>query len=133
MAMVFADALRNARANQHTALVDAGPGPGLIRVYDGIRPVAGGAVTTLLAELVFGDPSFPVSAGGVRTANPIGQDPSANANGTATWFREVDSVGTFVADGDVGLVGTDMIVNSTSVVVGLPMSITSYNYTEGNA
>ena len=130
--MSFASALRNARADQFGVFTDAGPAAGLIRVYDGVRPAAGGAATTLLAELTFSDPSFSAAAAGVATANAITQDASANASGTATWFRVVDSVGTFVTDGDIGLAGADMNVNTTAVAAGQPFAVTSFVLTEGN-
>ena len=136
MALAMSTALRNARADQVTVAMDAGAGAGMTRVYSGVRPVSGGAVTTLLAEMVHADPSAPAAINGVRTANPINQDPSANAQGDASWYREVDSDGNFVMDGNVGL-ATDvpvpeMVVPAIAVSIGLPFSITSHVLTEGN-
>lgn len=133
MALGFDVTLRNSRLDEITAEVDAGAGAGLLRIYDGVRPATGGAVTTLLAELTFSDPSFPAAAAGVLTANSITQDASANATGTATWFRVVDSDSNFVMDGDVGTSGSDLNLNTTSIVAGLPVSVTSFVLTEGNA
>ena len=92
-------------------------------------------MTTLLAELAFSDPAFGVPASGVLTANAINDDTSANAAGTATWFRVVDSNGTFVYDGSVGLTssGEDLELNTTTFSVGLNVSVTSLMITEGNA
>lgn len=134
MALEFADTLANARALAITNARDAGTGAGKIRIYDGVRPAKGGAATTLLAELTFSDPSAPAAVAGVLTANAITGDPSADATGTATWFREVDSDNVFVMDGDVGLSGSgaDLILNDVNVVVGLPVNISSYVNTEGN-
>lgn len=135
MTIEYNDTLRNARANQITAARDAGAGAGLIRIYDGVRPAKGGAPTTLLAELTFSDPSAPAAAGGVLTANPITGDASANASGAATWFREVDSDGNFVLDGDASLSGGggDLILNDVNIVAGQPVNISSNVSTEGNA
>jgi len=133
MAIAYSTALRNARLNQVTASVDAGSGAGLLRIYDGTRPATGGTATTLLAELTFSDPSFGAASGGVLTASAITQDAAANATGTATWFRVVDSAGTFVMDGDVGTSGSDLNLNSTSISTGVAVSITSFVLTEGNA
>jgi len=132
MALEFADTLANARALAITTARDAGTGSGKIRIYDGIRPSKGGAVTTLLAELTFSNPSAPASVSGVLTANAITGDPSAAATGTATWFREVDSDNVFVMDGDVGLSGSDLNLNDVNIVIGLPVNISSYVNTEGN-
>lgn len=133
MAIAYSTALRNARLNQVTASVDAGSGAGLLRIYDGTRPATGGTATTLLAELTFSDPSFGAASDGVLTASAITQDAAANANGTATWFRVVDSAGTFVMDGNVGTSGSDLNLNSTSISTGVAVSITSFVLTEGNA
>lgn len=131
MAIEINDTLANARADQITAARDAGAGAALIRIYDGTRPAKGGAVTTLLAELTFSDPSSPSASSGVLTASTI-TGANAVATGTATWYREVDSNGLFVLDGDVGTSGSDLNLNTTSIVVGNPVNITSYVVTEGN-
>ncbi len=57
---------------------------------------------------------------------------SANATGTATWFREVDSNGNFILDGDVGISGADLNLNDVNIVAGQPVNISSYVITEGN-
>lgn len=132
MAIKFADTLGNARANQITVARDAALTAGKIRIYDGTRPAKGGTVTTLLAELTFSDPSAPSATSGVLTASAITGDTSANASGTATWFREVDGDGVFVLDGDVGLSGSDLNLNDVNIVAGQPVDITSYVITEGN-
>jgi len=131
MAIEINDTLANSRADQITAARDAGAGAGLIRIYDGVRPAKGGAATTLLAELTFSDPSSPSAASGVLTASTI-TGANAVATGTATWYREVDSNGLFVLDGDVSTSGSDLNLNTVSIVVGNPVNITSYVVTEGN-
>ena len=132
MALGFVATLRNNMLDEITALVDAGASNGFIRIYDGVRPATGGAVTTLLAELDMSDPSFPAAAGGVLTANAITDEASAPAAGTATWFRVVDSDGTAIIDGDVGTSGSDMNLNSTAITSGLSVSVTSFILTAGN-
>jgi len=133
MTIAFNVALRNARADQITIARDAGPAGGNIRIYDGTRPATGGAVTTLLGELTLADPSSPSASGGVLTASSITGDTSADNTGTASWYREVDSNGVFVMDGDCGLSGSDLNLNTLSVVAGLPIDITGNAITEGNA
>lgn len=132
MAVAFATTLRNARADQITTAMDAGASAALLRIYDGVRPATGGAATTLLAELPFSDPSAPAASGGVLTASAITDDSSANATGTATWGRWVDSDSTFVGDFDVGTSGSDLNLNTTSIVAGAQVSVTSHVLTEGN-
>lgn len=124
--------LRNARANVIRDAVDAGPGPGLFRVYDGTRPATGGTATTLLAELTFSDPSAANASGGVLTFSAITADASANATGTATWGRMVDSTGAFVEDFSVGTSAADYILNTVSITSGVQVQCTSAAITEGN-
>ena len=132
MAMGLADTIRNNRLTQILNAIDAGPAAGFLRIYDGTRPAKGGTATTLLAELTFSDPSGTVSAG-VLTFSAVNQDPSANATGTATWARIVDSTGAFVADFNVGTSGSDINLNSVAISTGQAVQITSATITEGNA
>lgn len=133
MALAFATTLRNAMLDQIKTALDAGAGAALIRIYDGTRPATGGAATTLLAELTCTDPSAGAAASGVLTFSSITQDSSANATGTATWFRMVDSVATFVMDGNVGTSGSDLNLTTTAIVITQPVSISSATITAGNA
>lgn len=105
----------------------------LLRIYDGSRPATGGTATTLLAELTCGTPFAAAAVNGVLTLSAITQDSSANATGTATWFRIVKSDGTtHVMDGNVGTSGSDLNLTTTSIVSGQPVSVTSFVITEGN-
>ena len=63
---------------------------GYLRIYDGSQPAtANTAVSSqvLLAELRFNATAFAATSGGVMTANAITAESSANASGTASWFR----------------------------------------------
>lgn len=133
MALAFATTLRNSMLDQIKTALDAGAGAALIRIYDGTRPATGGTATTLLAELTCSDPSAGAAASGVLTFSAITQDSSANATGTATWFRMVDSVATFVMDGNVGTSGSDLNLTTVSIVATQPVSISSATITAGNA
>lgn len=105
----------------------------LLRIYDGSRPATGGAATTLLAELTCGTPFAAPAVNGVLTLGAITQDASANATGTATWFRIVKADGTtHVLDGNVGTSGSDLNLTTTSIVIAQPVSVTSFVLTEGN-
>jgi len=133
MTVALATTLRNSRADEITTALDAGSGAALLRIYSGTRPATGGTVTTLLAELTFSDPVASAASGGVLTASAITADTSANATGTATWGRLVDSDATFVGDYDVGTSGSDLNLNTTAIVAGATVSVTSFVMTEGNA
>lgn len=134
MTISMTTAARNARADSITTTAG---NAALLRFYDGTPPASANAAlsgNTLLAELTAGSPFAPAASGGVLTANSITQDSSANATGTASFFRLYKSDGTTVVmQGTVGTSGADMIVNTTSFVSGGPVACTSFALTEGNA
>lgn len=132
LALAFSTTMRNEMVQRVQVNIDLGAGAGLFRIYDGTRPATCGTATTLLAELTFTDPCAPSSSGGVLTFSAITADASANATGTATWFRNVDSTGTCCVDGNVGTSGSDLNLNSTSIATGQNVAVTSYVITEGN-
>ena len=122
--------IRNAMLDAITTRAGASA---LLRIYDGSRPATGGTATTLLAELTCNATFAAAAASGVLTLNAITQDSSANASGTATWFRIVKSDGTtFVMDGNVGTSGSDLNLTTTTIVSTQPVSVTSFVITEGN-
>jgi len=131
-ALAFPAAIRNGWLDDINAALNAGAGAALIRIYDGTRPATGGAATTLLAELTCSDPAAGAPAAGVLTFSAITQDASANATGTATWFRMVDSTAGFVMDGNVGTSGSDLNLTTTSIVATQPVSISSATITAPN-
>lgn len=130
MAIAYSTAVRNAMLD---AITSAAGASALLSIYDGTRPATGGAATTLLAQLTCNATFAPAASGGVLTLNSITQDSSANATGTATWFRITTSGATFVLDGNVGTSGSDLNLTTTAIVSGQPVSVTSFTITEGNA
>lgn len=133
MALGYASALRNAKLDAITTFAG---NAALLRIYNGTQPATGGTATTLLAELTCGTPFAAGASGGVLTLGSITQDSSANATGTATWFRIVKSDGTtHVMDGTVTATGGggDMTLSTTSVVSGQPVQVTSFTITDNNA
>ena len=130
MALGVNSTTRNAWLDSITSRAGASA---LLRIYDGTRPATGGAATTLLAELTCNATFAPAASGGVLTLNAITADSSANATGTATWFRIVQSGGsTHVLDGDVGTSGSDLNFNSVSFVTGGNVAVTSFTITAPN-
>lgn len=122
-------AVANAAADAAVALANGGA----LRIYNGTQPAtAATAVSsqTLLAELTLGNPAFGSASNGVATANSITADSSANATGTASWFRVVSSGGTGLWDGTVGTSGSDLNLDSVSLVSGGNVSVTSFTFTE---
>lgn len=107
---------------------------GYIRIYTGTQPSTADTAlsgNTLLAELRFGSTAFGASSSGVSTANSITADSSADATGTAAWFRALKSDGsTVVFDGSVGTSSADMVLNSVAISSGAAVSVTAFTYTE---
>ena len=132
MAIAYeAATLRDARMD---AITTHAGNAALLRIYDGSRPATGGTATTLLAELTCGTPFAAAAVNGVLTLGAITQDSSANATGTASWFRIVKADGTtHVMDGNCGTSGSDLNLTTLSIVSGQPVSISSFVITEGNA
>lgn len=130
MALGYSVALRNAQLDAITTAVGAS---GKIRIYSGTRPATGGTATTLLAELPCSAAFAPAASAGVLTVNTITSDSSADATGTASWFRVLTSANVAVIDGDVGTSGSDLNLNSVSLTAGGTVSISSFTITAGNA
>jgi hypothetical protein len=90
------------------------------------------AVSTqnLLAELTLNSTAFGAAVAGVATANSITSDSTADASGTATWFRVVKSDGTTVLwDGSVGTSGCDLNLNTAAIEAGAIVAVTALAYT----
>lgn len=124
MAIYYSPTVRNARM---TAVVTDAGANAQIKLYNGTRPAAGGALSgnTLIAELVAGTTLGTVS-GGVLTFGTITGDTSANNGGTPTWARVFKSDGTTIV--------FDFDISSFPVcTAGQPVDITSLTVTEGNA
>jgi hypothetical protein len=113
---------------------DAGAGAGYVEIRTGAPPatVATAASGTLLGTLTLGDPAFGAATNAspaVATANAITGDASADATGTAGWFRVFDSTGAAKWQGDISTVAAatgDMRLDSTSIVAGGTISISSW-------
>lgn len=115
--------------------IDAGAGPGLLRIYSGSAPATADAAATgtLLAELTMSDPAFGAAAdvnpGARATANAITDDSSANANGTAGYARVVDSDGNNPIQLTVGVGSGELQLTTLTVVAGQPVTVTSLTIT----
>jgi hypothetical protein len=134
MAISIRTATRNAGLD---TIATAAGNAALLRIYDGSAPASANAAlsgNTLLAELTCGTPFAGAASSGALTANSITQDSSANATGTASFFRIYDSGGTnCIFQGTVGTSGADLNLNTVSIVSGGPVAVTSLVLTAGNA
>lgn len=129
----MADATVNAQADALSDLLDNG----YLRIYDGTQAATADTAVgaqVLLAELRFNATAAPAASGGVLTFNAITADSSANATGTASWFRCLKSDGTTVVmDGSVGTATANMILGTTSIVSGQTVSVTSFSHDVKNS
>lgn len=107
---------------------------GFLRIYDGTQATDADTALgsqVLLAELTFNSTAFASASGASASANAITADSSANATGTATWFRCVASNGTTVlCDGSVGTSDANLVLNSTAIQSGASVSCTSFTVTQ---
>jgi hypothetical protein len=130
------ESIRNARLDAIKTAIDAGSGAGTIKIYTGTQPTNANTALgaqVLLGTLTFTDPSAGAASAGVLTFSTITQDTAADATGTATWARIQDSAGNVVFDCDVGTSGATINLNTTSIVVGGPIQISSFTLTDAAA
>jgi hypothetical protein len=108
---------------------------GFLRLYNGTQaadadtPVG---AQTLLAELRLANPSAPAAVAGVLTFSALTPDVSADATGTATWFRALKADGTTVVmDGTVGLVGSssDLELDAVAIQANADVVVDSWTHT----
>ena len=114
------------------AAVDAGTAA-VVNIYDGTPPVDADAAlagNTQLAQLVMSGTAFGAptdnAPGAKVTANAITADSSADATGTASFFRILtQNAGTVCLQGTVGIASADMILNTTAITLGSTVTITA--------
>lgn len=132
--------LANATVNGQGDNLSARLNSGFLRIYDGTQPAtADTAVSsqTLLAELTFSATAAPATSNGLITFNSITSDTSANATGTPTWFRAVQSNGTTVVmDGSVGASGANLNLSGLTggqIIIGGTVAVSSFTHDVLNA
>lgn len=133
MAVSYAVLNKNAQLD---ALDTYAANAALLRIYDGTPPATADTAlsgNTLLAELTMGSPPFGAASSGTLTAAAITSDSSANATGTASFFRIYKADGTTVVlQGTVGTSGADLNLNSVSITSGGTVAVSSMVITGGN-
>lgn len=132
MALQLSVACRNAEAD---AITTTEGNAGKLRIYTGSAPAdcATAASGTLLSEHTLGTPFAPGASGGVLSPT-LPANVNAGNTGTAGYWRVYKSDGTTcVAQGTAGTSGTDMILNTTSIVSGGPVQVNSWTITMGAA
>lgn len=132
LATATVNALANALA---LTAIDGGNAAATIKLYSGTQPAnanTGLSGNTLLATFTLDDPSFGSASGGIITMAGVPRATTGVAAGTATWFRletgGTGGIGT-VLDGDVGTASATLILNTTTISVGVAVSITAGTFT----
>lgn len=116
------------------AKLNVGGTAGHIKIFSGAMPATCETADSgvLLSTLTLSTTAFPASTDpgstglATATANAIASDTNAAASGTAGYFRAYDSAGVCIVQGTVGTSATDMILNTTSIVAGATVAITSW-------
>ena len=132
MTITLPTGTRNAMCDAACVRADAGAGPGTIQIRTGAKPASANsaATGTLLATVTLADPAF---TGSVSGSSPLADPASVNAvaNGTAGWFRLLDSNSNTVMDGTVTQTGGggDLTLATTSITTGLGVDLTGGTFT----
>ena len=135
MAIQNSVAVRNARLDAFETAV--GPSA-VLRFRSGAKPAncAPADSGTVLATLNLPSDWLAGASGGVKAKAGTWEDPAADAAGTIGHYRIYASDGTTCHEqGTVTATGGggDMEVQNTSVAIGQPITVTSYEKTAGNA
>jgi hypothetical protein len=110
------------------ALLDGG----YIQIHEGSPPATLETETsgTLLATLPLNATAFngavDAMPGAMATAKAITQDSSADATGTAGYYRAFTSADAATIQGTCGAAAADLILNSTAIVADFPVAISSW-------
>lgn len=124
----ISNAAAEAQATAFAALLDGGT----FDIYDGSQPATVNTAVstqTKLASLTFSNPAATSVTNGVVTFAAITSDTSADASGTATWFRAKKADGSAIWDGSVGTSGATLNMNSNVISSGAAVSVTSLTFT----
>jgi hypothetical protein len=143
MAIFFSDAVRNARLNvfetitsELTPTTSGTATAPILRIYDGTVPAKATSALSgnnVLASITLPTDFMAAASGGSSSKSGTWTDASADATGTATFFRIWNNgLTTAHIQGTVGTSGTDMIVNSTSFVAGNSFTVNTFTLTDGN-
>lgn len=123
---------RDAACNGIVDLIEVGAGTSKLQFWSGTRPGTFGAAPggTLLAEISLAATAFGASATGVATAAGLPLATTGLAAGVIAFATVLDQNGDEVMDTDsVGTSATEIVVNTTSVSVGVDVTVTAWTVT----
>jgi hypothetical protein len=114
--------------------LDTGTGTANLKIFSGAQPASPDTGTgTTLASMDVSSPAFGAAATGTGgdanyvTAERTGDisDTSADATGTAAWYRLSNKSGVAKIDGSVGTATADLILDSVSITAGQTVKVTN--------
>ncbi len=107
--------------------IDATFNSGTLTIRTGSAPGAGSAATgTVLATLTLPVDAFNAAATRQKTITASFQDTSADATGTAGHWRLVNSGGTRVLEGSVGVGTGELQLSTLSIIAGGTVTVTAF-------
>jgi hypothetical protein len=133
MALQLSETVRNAMLD---AIETAAGTAARVKIFDGTLPANCAAADngTVLADITCPSDWMAAASGGSKAISGSWQDTSANASGTADYFRLYASDGTTChAQGTVGTAATDMIVDNVNFNSGQQFTITAFTLTAANS
>ena len=132
MALQFDTTDRNAWLNQLTTTLGVSA---TLLIYTGSAPanVAASATGTLLATETLANPAFPAASSGAMTMSGLPLTVNAVANGTAGYFRLLDSGSVARWQGTCGQGTGDLNFDNSTFVSGQPVNITGFTVTAPGA
>lgn len=127
---VMRDAMANAFADTH----DGGTPPARIEIRTGAQPtnVSDASSGTKLGTLLHDTTAYGSSSAGAVTAAAITSDTSADASGTAEYFRVYQGGAADTAallQGNAGTASVDMVFDNATIVAGGVIAISSMVFT----
>ncbi len=135
MALQLGTTLRTNRVGQIATTI--GASGAVLKIWTGAMPANCAAADsgTQLVHIALPNPYFNAASSGQVTMTGTWSEASADATGTAGYFRMYDSGGTCHLQGTVTATGGggDLTLNNTSIAAGQTVTITSFTLTDGNA
>lgn len=135
MAIQLSTTVRNARLDVIESTIGTAA---VLRIFTGTVPAncATADSGTKLAEMSLPSDYMAAASSGSKALTGTWQDLSADATGTAGYFRIYESTGTTChVQGTVTATGGggDLTLTTTSIVATQPVQISSFSFTDGNA
>lgn len=133
MSLQLSTSVRNAMLDSLETTVGTAP---ILKIISGSAPANCAAATTgtVLATMTLPSDWLANASSGSKALSGTWQDASADATGTAGYFRLFDSSGTTChLQGTCGTSGADLNLDSTSITVGQSVTITSFSISAANS